>query len=46
LYSRKKSKSEIAKKEATTQALPWVEKYRPKTLGDLISHDDIINTCK
>ena len=24
--------------------LPWVEKYRPRTLGDLISHDDIIST--
>ncbi len=24
--------------------LPWVEKYRPKTLNDLISHDDIIST--
>lgn len=24
--------------------LPWVEKYRPSTLDDLISHDDIIKT--
>ncbi|CAL1528761.1 unnamed protein product [Lymnaea stagnalis] len=24
--------------------LPWVEKYRPKNLDDLISHKDIINT--
>lgn len=24
--------------------LPWVEKYRPKTLEDLISHQDIITT--
>lgn len=24
--------------------LPWVEKYRPKTLDELISHTDIINT--
>ncbi|XP_066152382.1 replication factor C subunit 5 [Euwallacea fornicatus] len=24
--------------------LPWVEKYRPRTLEDLVSHDDIINT--
>lgn len=24
--------------------LPWVEKYRPKNLNDLISHKDIINT--
>lgn len=25
---------------------PWVEKYRPKTLDDLISHVDIINALK
>ncbi|XP_034949431.1 replication factor C subunit 5 isoform X2 [Chelonus insularis] len=24
--------------------LPWVEKYRPSTLNDLISHEDIIRT--
>ncbi|XP_045475872.1 replication factor C subunit 5 [Harmonia axyridis] len=24
--------------------LPWVEKYRPSTLDDLVSHEDIINT--
>ena len=23
---------------------PWVEKYRPKQLSDLISHEDIIST--
>jgi len=26
--------------------LPWVEKYRPKSLEDLISHKDIINTIQ
>ena len=26
--------------------LPWVEKYRPETLGDLISHEAILDTCK
>ncbi|KAG5684672.1 hypothetical protein PVAND_013889 [Polypedilum vanderplanki] len=26
--------------------LPWVEKYRPATLDDLISHEDIISTIK
>ncbi|EDO41130.1 predicted protein [Nematostella vectensis] len=26
--------------------LPWVEKYRPKCLDDLISHTDIINTIQ
>jgi replication factor C subunit 3/5 len=24
--------------------LPWVEKYRPSSLEDLIAHDDIIST--
>lgn len=26
--------------------LPWVEKYRPKKLEDLISHEDILKTIK
>lgn len=26
--------------------LPWVEKYRPKSLEDLISHKDIVNTIQ
>ncbi|XP_073532482.1 replication factor C subunit 5 [Phyllobates terribilis] len=26
--------------------LPWVEKYRPHTLDDLISHQDILNTIQ
>lgn len=30
----------------THQNLPWVEKYRPKQLDDLISHQDIISTSK
>ena len=24
--------------------LPWVEKYRPKVLDDLISHENILKT--
>jgi len=28
----------------TKPNLPWVEKYRPNTLDDLISHEDIIQT--
>ncbi|XP_058014493.1 replication factor C subunit 5 isoform X1 [Ahaetulla prasina] len=40
-----------AEAAATTVAgrsanLPWVEKYRPQTLGDLISHEDILNTIQ
>ncbi|VDI49065.1 replication factor C subunit 3/5 [Mytilus galloprovincialis] len=30
--------------KATNPNLPWVEKYRPKQLDDLISHTDIIST--
>lgn len=25
--------------------MPWVEKYRPTQLGDLISHESILSTC-
>jgi hypothetical protein len=27
-------------------ATPWVEKYRPETLGDVIAHTDIVSTRK
>ncbi|GAM28959.1 hypothetical protein SAMD00019534_121350, partial [Acytostelium subglobosum LB1] len=33
-----------AKDQAIFERLPWVEKYRPKDINDLISHDDIIST--
>ena len=26
--------------------LPWVEKYRPHSLDDLIAHEEIISICK
>ena len=26
--------------------LPWVEKYRPNALEELISHDDIVKTIR
>lgn len=29
-----------------TRNLPWVEKYRPQTLDDLISHKDILSTIQ
>ena len=32
--------------ENTQTNLPWVEKYRPKRLEDLISHEDILKTIK
>ena len=40
---------EIDEKRDTEKAsvgLPWVEKYRPKQLDDLISHAEIINTIQ
>lgn len=30
---------------ASQAHLPWVEKYRPTALADVISHGDIISTC-
>ena len=33
-------------KEHDDQALPWVEKYRPKDLEDVVSHQDIIATVE
>jgi len=29
-----------------TSKLPWIEKYRPKSLNDIISHKEIIKTLK
>lgn len=41
-------KMEVSAPSASTGAgdLPWVEKYRPSTLDDLIAHEDIISICK
>jgi replication-associated recombination protein RarA len=40
-------KNERADKKAIDkQGLPWVEKYRPSTLDELIAHDDIRNILK
>lgn len=35
----------VPKKPLKKENLPWVEKYRPAKLVDLISHDSIIQTC-
>eukprot|EP00501_MAST-03F_sp_TOSAG23-6_P002078 GSMAST32.ASY1.ANO1.2171.1 assembled CDS len=32
------------KKMTATESLPWIEKYRPNTLDDLIAHTEIIST--
>ena len=34
----------LSRKEASKKTLPWIEKYRPSTLHDLISHEEIIRT--
>ncbi|XP_050518610.1 replication factor C subunit 5-like [Diabrotica virgifera virgifera] len=34
----------MVQKELQKVNLPWVEKYRPSTLDDLVSHEDIIKT--
>ena len=31
---------------AKVQAIPWVEKYRPKVLDDVIGNEDIVKTLK
>ena len=40
--------SGLTSKERTREeqiaSLPWVEKYRPKEMSDLVSHEDIIST--
>ena len=43
------SKSSVDARKSTAKAgenLPWVEKYRPSALEELISHEDIINTIR
>ena len=34
----------VQKAVIITKAVPWVEKYRPKDLSDLVAHEDIVNT--
>lgn len=36
------SQSVTTKPDAVSRNLPWVEKYRPQKLTDLISHADIL----
>uniref|UniRef100_A0A3Q1GVB4 Replication factor C (activator 1) 5 n=1 Tax=Acanthochromis polyacanthus TaxID=80966 RepID=A0A3Q1GVB4_9TELE len=35
-----------SKAPVQSRNLPWVEKYRPQTLDDLISHKDILSTIQ
>ena len=36
----------MTESEKPSPNLPWVEKYRPNALDELISHEDIINTIR
>ena len=36
----------ISKKGVGLDKMPWVEKYRPSALDELISHQDIIHTLE
>jgi len=36
----------MTEEDKTGPNLPWVEKYRPNALDELISHEDIINTIR
>ncbi|PAA48293.1 hypothetical protein BOX15_Mlig026155g1, partial [Macrostomum lignano] len=38
--------SRIADAAASSGNLPWIEKYRPKQLDDLMSHRDIVSTIQ
>ncbi|XP_028314280.1 replication factor C subunit 5 [Gouania willdenowi] len=38
--------SSTSKAPLQTRNLPWVEKYRPQSLDDLISHQDILSTIQ
>ncbi|KAJ3038300.1 hypothetical protein HDV00_000811 [Rhizophlyctis rosea] len=39
-----KATAVVEEKGSSKENLPWVEKYRPAQLDDLISHEDIIST--
>lgn len=34
----------ISSRNRTTETWPWVEKYRPSSLDDLIAHQEIVST--
>lgn len=38
------SNAHQSRSDAQTAALPWVEKYRPSSLDDLVSQGEIVNT--
>jgi hypothetical protein len=44
LFHYRNFQQKMLEKEAAN--LPWVEKYRPNALDELISHEEIISTIK
>lgn len=44
LKKKNKGKESTNSNDATNENLPWVEKYRPVSLDQLISHEEIIET--
>ncbi|KAI3654780.1 hypothetical protein MP228_000160 [Amoeboaphelidium protococcarum] len=42
--AREKGKQPAANSPPSSDSLPWIEKYRPQQLKDLVSHQDIIST--
>ncbi|KAI9228875.1 MAG: P-loop containing nucleoside triphosphate hydrolase protein [Piptocephalis tieghemiana] len=43
---RSKGKAPAGAKQILDEHLPWVEKYRPSTLDDLVSQGDIVQTIR
>ncbi|KAJ2660376.1 Subunit of heteropentameric Replication factor C (RF-C) [Coemansia sp. RSA 1200] len=46
MSSNSKGKSVDVQKEAGKESLPWVEKYRPQSLDELVSQRDIVDTLQ
>ena len=42
----KAKKKEVVPSGEEGSSLPWVEKYRPQTLDQVLSHDEVITTRK
>lgn len=37
-------RTELQARSGEVASLPWVEKYRPNKLEDLVAHEDIVTT--
>jgi len=36
----------MSKKQTNTDSLPWIEKYRPKNMSEVISHDNKVKVLR